>query len=90
MERGDIIVIDGMGTDCSLMGENVAHVCMYAGAGGAVLNGVVIMLILEIWICRFFYGADEVDNQVFKFTDYNVPVNCAGAQVFQAIIYLET
>jgi 4-hydroxy-4-methyl-2-oxoglutarate aldolase len=81
---GDIIVVGGDPSDCSLMGENVAHVCMYAGAGGAVLNGR----------CRDFAEISQLEMPVFckgptmrlrtkyqKFVAYNVPVNCAGAQV---------
>ena len=84
-QDGDIIVVGGDSTDCSLMGDNVAHVCMNAKAGGAVLNGR----------CRDFMEIREMDMPVFckgptmrlrskiqKFVSYNVPVNCAGAQVF--------
>jgi regulator of RNase E activity RraA len=83
--EGDIIVVGGESSDASLMGENVAHICMYAKAGGAVLNGR----------CRDYAEIRELEMPVFcqgptvrlrtkyqKFTQFNVPVTCAGAQVF--------
>jgi len=84
-EEGDIVVVGGDETKCSLSGENLAHLIMYAGAGGMVLNGR----------CRDYGEIRDLPMPVFckgptvrlrtkyqKFTDYNVKINCAGAQVW--------
>ena len=83
-EEGDILVVDGLGETCSLMGENMAHVCMRWGLAGMVLYGCCrdYGQIRDLEMPVFAMGAAmELKNKRFKYGAYNVPVNIAGAQV---------
>lgn len=83
-EEGDVLVADGLGEPCSLMGENMAHVCMYWGLAGVVLHGCCrdYGQIRDLALPVFGMGpAMELKNKRFKYGAYNVPVNIAGAQV---------
>jgi regulator of RNase E activity RraA len=83
-EKDDVLVIDGLGECCSLMGENVAHVCKNWGLSGIVLYGCCrdYGQIRDMDLPVFGMGAAmELKNKRFKFGAYNVTVNIAGAQV---------
>ena len=83
-EEGDVLVVDGLGEACSLMGENMAHVCMYWGLAGVVLHGRCrdYGQIRDLEMPVFGMGsAMELKNKRFKYGAYNVTVNIAGAQV---------
>jgi 4-hydroxy-4-methyl-2-oxoglutarate aldolase len=84
--KGDIIVIDGGGTNRSIVGDVASRLCRNYGAGGIVIWGK----------CRDYSGLRELDLSIFgtgaaigsaisgnllRYTDYNVPVNIAGTQV---------
>lgn len=83
-ERGDVLVIDGLGETCSLMGENMAHVCMYWGLAGVVLNGRCrdYGQIRDLPLPVFGKGpAMELKNKRFQYGLYQTTLNMAGAQV---------
>lgn len=83
-EPGDVLVIDGFGEKCSLMGENMAHVCQYWGLSGVVLHGRCrdYGLIKELDMPVFCMGAAmELKNKRFQYGEYNVTINIAGAQI---------
>ncbi len=84
-EEGDILVIDAFGESCSLMGENMAHTCMYGGLGGIVLNGRCrdYGQIRDLEMPFFGKGpAMELKNKRFKYGLYQTTLaNMAGAQV---------
>ncbi|MBC8577469.1 RraA family protein [Yanshouia hominis] len=84
-EAGDILVVDAFGENCSLMGENIAHTCMYGGLNGVVLNGRCrdFGQISELEMPVFGKGpAMELKNKRFKYGMYQVTLaNMAGAQV---------
>lgn len=83
-EAGDVLVVDGLGERCSLMGENMAHVCQVWGLSGVVLHGCCrdYSQIREMELPVFGMGAAmELKNKRFKYGAYNVTVNIAGAQV---------
>ena len=83
-EKDDVLVIDGLGERCSLMGENMAHVCRVWGLAGIVLHGCCrdYGQISDLDMPVFSMGpAMELKNKRFKYGAYNVTVNIAGAQV---------
>ncbi len=83
-EEGDVLVIDGLGEKCSLMGENMANTCMNWGLSGVVLHGRCrdFGQIRDLEMPVFCMGAAmELKNKRFKYGAYNVTVNIAGAQV---------
>lgn len=84
-ESGDVLVIDAFGESCSLMGENMAHTCMYSGLHGVVLNGRCrdYNQIRDLEMPVFSKGAAmELKNKRFKYGMYQVTLaNMAGAQV---------
>ena len=83
-EPRDVMVIDGFGEKCSLMGENMAHTCQYWGLAGVILHGRCrdYGQIRDLELPVFSMGpAMELKNKRFKYGAYNVPINVAGAQV---------
>ena len=83
-EKDDVLVVDGLGERCSLMGENIAHVCKGWGLSGIVLHGCCrdYSQIRDLDLPVFSMGpAMELKNKRFKFGAWNVAVNIAGAQV---------
>lgn len=83
-EKDDVLVVDGLGERCSLMGENMANVCEVWGLAGVVLHGCCrdYGQIRGMKLPVFSMGpAMELKNKRFKFGAYNVTVNIAGAQV---------
>jgi 4-hydroxy-4-methyl-2-oxoglutarate aldolase len=84
--KGDILVIDGGGTNRSIIGDIAARLCSNYDAGGMVIWGR----------CRDYGGLRDMEMPIFgmgpsiasaiksnqlRFTEYNVPINVAGAQV---------
>ena len=83
-EEDDVLVVDGLGERCSLMGENIAHFCQSRGISGVVLHGCCrdYSQIRDLDLPVFSMGpAMELKNKRFKFGAFDVPVNIAGAQV---------
>ena len=83
-EEGDVLVIDGMGEKLSMMGENMAHYCMYGGLAGVVMYGRCrdYGQIRDLKMPVFGMGpAMELKKGHFKYGAYNVPINLNGAQV---------
>ena len=84
-EEGDVLVIDAFGESCSLMGENMAHTCLYGGISGLILNGRCrdYGQIRDLPMPVFGKGpAMELKNKRFKYGLYQVTLaNMAGAQV---------
>ncbi len=83
-KEGDVLVIDGMGLKLSMMGENMAHYCMYGGLAGVVMYGRCrdYGQIRDLEMPVFGMGpAMELKNGHFKYGAYNVPVNLGGALV---------
>jgi 4-hydroxy-4-methyl-2-oxoglutarate aldolase len=81
---GDVLVIEALGTDCWILGENVAHAALYQELAGIVLDGRVrdAAEIREMELPVFCRGASVRPHAPFmELVDYNVPINCAGAQV---------
>ena len=80
----DVLVIDGLDERCSLMGENMAHVCMYWGLNGVVLNGRCrdSVEISELEIPVFCKGAAmKLRGGILNYSEYNVPLNIKGANI---------
>jgi len=83
-QPGDVLIIDALGTDCWILGENVAHAALYGELAGIVLDGRVrdAAEIREMSLPVFCRGASVRPHAPFmELVDYNVPINCAGAQV---------
>jgi 4-hydroxy-4-methyl-2-oxoglutarate aldolase len=81
---GDILVIEALGTNCWILGENIVHAAMYQGMGGLVLDGRVrdSLEISELDFPTFSRGPSVRPHAPYmELVDYNVPILCAGAQV---------
>lgn len=81
---GDVLLIDGLDSECSLMGGNIAHIVQMTGAAGIVLNGRCrdIDEIKDMDFPVFGKGpAMRLKKGIFKYTQYNVPMEFAGAHV---------
>lgn len=83
-EPGDILVIEALGSDAWILGENTVHAAEYRGLGGMVLDGRVrdVAEIRKIALPVFSRGAAVRPHSPFlELVDYGVPIRCAGAQV---------
>jgi 3-hexulose-6-phosphate synthase/6-phospho-3-hexuloisomerase len=83
-EPGDVFVIEALGTDCWMLGENTVHAAKYRGLGGMVIDGRVrdVMEIKKIGMPVFCRGAAIRPHAPFlELVDHSVPIMCAGAQV---------
>ncbi|NMB15825.1 MAG: RraA family protein [Firmicutes bacterium] len=81
---GDVLVIEALGTDCWILGENVTHTALYSKLAGIVIDGRVrdAAEIREMALPVFCRGASVRPHAPFmELVDYNVPIRCAGAQV---------
>lgn len=81
---GDILVIEALGTDCWILGENVVHAAKYQELGGIVLDGRVrdAAEIREMDIPVFCRGAAVRPHMTsLELADFDVPICCGGALV---------
>lgn len=83
-EPGDVMVIEALGTDCWILGENTVHAAEYRGLAGFVIDGRVrdVAVMKEIGLPVFCRGAAIRPHAPFlELVDFNVPIECGGAQV---------
>lgn len=83
-EPGDIMVVEALGTDCWILGENTVHAAKHRGLGGMVIDGRVrdVAEIRKIDCPIFCRGAAIRPHATYlELVDSNVPICCAGAQV---------
>jgi regulator of RNase E activity RraA len=81
---GDVIVIDATGTDCWMFGENTVNAAVNQGISGFVVDGRIrdITEIRKIGLPMFTRGAAIRPHAPYlELYAYDVPVDCAGAQV---------
>jgi 4-hydroxy-4-methyl-2-oxoglutarate aldolase len=81
---GDVVVIDAMGENHRLMGEHVVDWAIKKGVVALVLNGRTrdYSEILARNFPLFCKGpAMKPRAKDFRFANFNVPINCAGAYV---------
>lgn len=84
LKPGDILVLDGMGNNCSCTGEKMMQIVQRAGAGGVVINGHCRDCdeIAALRMPVFSMGpAARMRYNIFWYTEYNVNLNVAGAQI---------
>jgi 4-hydroxy-4-methyl-2-oxoglutarate aldolase len=84
LDPGDILVMAAAPGRGGLMGENIAHFCMYGGLGGVVTDGRVRDLneLRELGFPIFARGATARPfHTEIDVVDIDVPVQCAGAYV---------
>lgn len=84
IQPGDIMVFDGLGSNCSSTGEKMMQIVQRAGAGGVVLNGHCRDFdeICALQMPVFGLGpAIRMRYNIFWYTEYNVNLRMAGAQV---------
>jgi 4-hydroxy-4-methyl-2-oxoglutarate aldolase len=82
---GDIVVLEGHGIERYFLGENVVTGCMQAGGQAIVVDGgardfLEIQTLGFPLFCRF--PAILPRTSVLEIVDVNVPIFCAGAQVW--------
>ena len=82
IEPGDVMVIAAAGTRGWLMGENMAHFCMYRALGGIVTDGRVrdVQELRELAFPVFARGATARPfHTEIDVVDVDTPVQCGGA-----------
>jgi regulator of RNase E activity RraA len=82
LDPGDVLIIATTGGRGWLMGENIAHFCMYLGLAGVVTDGRIRDL-LELRDLDFPVFARGATARPFHteldVIDVDIPVQCAGA-----------
>jgi regulator of RNase E activity RraA len=81
---GDVIVIAAEGTDRWMFGENTVNAAVNAGVSGFIVDGRIrdITEIRKIGLPMFTRGAAiRPHASILELVDYDVPVECGGAQV---------
>ena len=82
---GEVLVIEALGTDCWILGENTVHAAKKQGMAGMVIDGRVRDLaeILKIKDHPVFCRGAAIRPHApsLELVGYNIPVVCGGAQV---------
>jgi 4-hydroxy-4-methyl-2-oxoglutarate aldolase len=81
---GDVIVMATGGARTWMMGENMAHFCLYRGLGGIVTDGRIrdALEIRALDLPVFARGATARPfHTEIDIVDVDVPVSCGGAYV---------